>query len=33
MMHPTLIVHCADDRERADAEELADFIIRSLRHP
>lgn len=33
MMHPTLIVHCADDRERADAGELADFILRALRHP
>lgn len=31
--HPSLIVQCADDRERADAEELADFIIRSLRCP
>lgn len=34
MMHPTLIVQCgADDQERADAAELADFIIRALRHP
>ncbi|MCE1235123.1 MAG: TetR family transcriptional regulator [Hyphomicrobiales bacterium] len=31
MIHPSLIVQCADDHERADAEELADFIIRSLR--
>jgi len=33
LFHPTLIVQCADDRERAGAEELADFIIRSLRCP
>ena len=31
MIHPSLIVQCADDRERADAEELAEFILRALR--
>ena len=31
MIHPTLIVHCADDRERAGPEELADFVISALR--
>ena len=31
MIHPSLIVQCADDRERADAEELAEFVIRALR--
>lgn len=31
MIHPTLIVQCGGDHERADAEELADFIIRALR--
>lgn len=33
MFHPTLIVQCDGDLERADAPELADFIIRSLRCP
>ena len=33
MIHPTLIVQCSDDLERADADELADFIIRALRCP
>lgn len=31
LIHPTLIVQCSDDRERVDAPELADFIIRALR--
>jgi len=31
LIHPTLIVHCADDKEKAEADELAAFIIRSLR--
>ncbi len=30
-IHPILVVHCGNDSERADADELADFIIRSLR--
>jgi AcrR family transcriptional regulator len=33
MIHPTLIVQCGDDQERAEAEELADFIIHALRCP
>ncbi len=31
MIHPTLIVHCSDDRERAGPDELADFILSALR--
>lgn len=31
MIHPTLIVQCSDDRERAGPEELADFVISALR--
>lgn len=31
LIHPTLIVHCSDDKEKAEADELAAFIIRSLR--
>ncbi|MER2606388.1 MAG: TetR/AcrR family transcriptional regulator [Siculibacillus sp.] len=31
MIHPTLIVHCSDDRERAGPEELADFVVGALR--
>lgn len=33
MIHPTLIVQCGIEFERADAEELADFILRALRCP
>jgi len=33
MIHPTLIVQCGDDQERAEAEELVDFILRALRCP
>lgn len=31
LFHPTLIVQCGDDRERAGPEELADFILSALR--
>jgi AcrR family transcriptional regulator len=33
VIHPKLIVQCGNDKERAEAEELADFIIRALRCP
>lgn len=33
LFHPTLLLQCADDPERAGPEELADFIIRALRCP
>lgn len=31
MIHPTLIVQCNDDLERAGPEELADFVVSALR--
>jgi AcrR family transcriptional regulator len=33
LFHPTILLQCADDTERAGPEELADFIIRALRCP
>lgn len=33
LFHPTLLVQCADDPERAGPEELAEFVIRALRCP
>lgn len=33
LFHPTLLLQCADDGERAGPEELADFILRALRCP
>lgn len=31
MIHPTLIVQCSDDLERAGPDELADFVVSALR--
>ncbi len=33
LFHPTLILQCSDDPERAGPEELAEFVIRALRCP
>ena len=33
LFHPTLLLQCSDDPERAGPEELADFLIRALRCP
>ena len=33
LFHPTLLLQCSDDPERAGPEELADFVIRALRCP
>ena len=33
LFHPTLLLQCSDDPERAGPEELAEFVIRALRCP
>ncbi len=33
LFHPTLLLQCSDDPERAGPEELAEFLIRALRCP
>ncbi len=33
LFHPTLLLQCAEDAERAGPEEMADFILRALRSP
>jgi AcrR family transcriptional regulator len=33
LFHPSLILQCSDDPERAGPEELAEFVIRALRCP
>ena len=33
LFHPTLLLQCSDDPERAGPEELADFVLRAIRCP